>query len=181
MHEKELLRALLGYLQTFIAILFSHGHKLDRIERKIDRITALLTQKDGEAAVLEVDINLEGTITKGAKFMNMTDSQQCVSTLKPVTKAGKPATVEPGSISWTGPSFVALTPAADGLSCTFVAMGVGNDFYSVSADADLGAGVSTISGRFPCTVTPSQAATLGVDEGTPTEQVTAGPAPNPAP
>jgi hypothetical protein len=124
--------------------------------------------------------------------MKITDSQQNTAVLKPVTAGGKPAAVEPGSILWSGPSFAALTPSADGLSVTVVAMGVGGlpegaiegdpgeEYVSVSADADLGAGVVTISGKFALRVVASQAQSLGFEFGTPTEQVAAGPTPNPA-
>lgn len=113
--------------------------------------------------------------------MQITDSQQFLATIRPKTAAGKPAQVQAGSVLWTGPSFLAITPAADGLTAIVVAMGVGSDVISVSADADLGDGVVTISGMLNVVVTPSQAVSLGIDAGDVQEQVAPGPEPNPAP
>jgi hypothetical protein len=177
---------ILKYLQILIrTLLLSQARQLDRIESKLDRLIAL--QSDSFAGSLDFDLLQEEQTTKGVIFMKLTDSQQGILTIRPVTKGGKPAPVEAGSVLWTGPSFVAITPSADGLSATAVAMGLGGDdpggpaeeFISASADADLGTGVVTISGRVAIQVVASQAASLGIEEGPITEQVAAGPAPNP--
>lgn len=174
------------YIQSLFGIILSLGRKLDRIESKLDQVLKLILRDEQIAVTLDLSIEVEGQITEGVVFMRMTDSQQAVGTIAPKNKRGGPAPVQPGSVLWTGPSFVAVTPSADGLSATFVAIGVGGDdpggpqeaFGSVSADADLGEGVVTISSRFPIQVVASQATDLGVTFGEPTEQDAAGPQPN---
>jgi hypothetical protein len=151
---------------------------LARMESKLDRISSVLAEEF--AGAIDFDAVVEGVTIKGALEMQITDSQQVVLTIRPKNKAGKPASVEPGSVAWTGPAFVAITPSDDGLSATVVAQGIGDDQISVSADADLGAGVVTISGTLPLTVVASQAVSLTIEAGGPTEQVEAGPEPNPA-
>lgn len=172
------LEFLLKYLQQAIRpLFFVNSRQLDRIEKKLDRILAL---ESGEfAGSIDFDTKLEDQTTIGAIEMKITDSQQFTATIRPKNKAGRPAPVEAGSVIWTGPSFVAITPAADGLSAVVVAMGVGSDLLSVSADADLGEGVVTISGTLPLVVEASQAVSLGIEASEPVEQVEAGPTPNP--
>lgn len=111
--------------------------------------------------------------------MQMFDDQQCTVFLKPKTAKGKDAPIEPGSAIWTGPPFISIVPAADGKSAVFVAMGLGSGRASVSIDADLGAGVRTLSREFPVTVNAREADSLDVFEDTPVDQVAAGPEANP--
>ncbi len=103
--------------------------------------------------------------------MVITDSQKFTASIAPVDAKGNPAPVESGSIVWTGPAFVALTPSADGLSCDVAASGIGTGgTISVSADADLGTGVVTISGTLPIDVTAGQAVSLSISTTPPVEQ-----------
>lgn len=174
------LKIVLWYIKTLLGILLGLGAKLDAIDKRLDLIISALSIVENDAAIdLSIDVTLEDQTTEGATHMQMNDSQQATVHLKPKTKSGKPAPVEAGSVLWTGPSFVAITPSADGMDAAVVAIGVGSDNISVSADADLGAGVVTLSKSFPCIVVPSQAETLDVIEDPPVEQVAAGPAPNP--
>ncbi len=148
------------------------------ISQKLDIIIHILTSKN-RATTLEINTISNGEIKENIKSMQITDTQQVVATITPKNSAGNPAPVEAGSVLWTGPPSVALNPSDDGLSCTIVAIGIGAGDLSVSADADLGTGVVTISGSVPFEVVPSQAVSLGIGFGTPTEQVSAGPTPNP--
>jgi hypothetical protein len=119
--------------------------------------------------------------------MKITDTQQYKAFVRPRTRPtadhpqGRDAEVQPGSVLWSGPPFVAITPAEDGLSAIIVAVGVGSGEISVSADADLGDGVVTISGSEQIVVVPSQAASLAIEDTDVQEQVEPGPEPNPAP
>jgi hypothetical protein len=178
---------ILRYLQYILRALFPELFcTLRRLEAKLDRLLALQSGEFADELIFTTVI--DGKTIKGALEMKLTDSQQGILTAEP-SKGGKAKPVEAGSVAWNGPPFVALTPSADGLSVTVVAMGTGGDdpggpneaFISVSADADLGSGVVTISGKVPIQVVPSQADTLTIKEGAITEQVAAGPAPNPVP
>lgn len=61
---------------------------------------------------------------------------------------GQPAPVEAGSVTWASSDETVLTvaPAADGMTAAVDTVGAGTARISVTADADLGAGVSTITG-----------------------------------
>ena len=61
---------------------------------------------------------------------------------------GRPAPVEAGSIVWASSddTVLSVAPAADGMSAVVSSVGAGTARVSVSADADLGAGVVTITG-----------------------------------
>lgn len=179
MRTLNTVRIVLWYIKTLLDTIFKLGAKLDAMDKKLDLLLASQDVSDEEAITLDIDVTLEDKTIEGATNMNMTDSQQVTVTLKPKTKSGKPAPIQDGSVLWVGPAFVAVTPSADGMSAVYVAIGVGSGEGSVSADADLGAGVVTISKTFPVIVTPSQAESLDIVEGTPVEQVAAGPAPNP--
>lgn len=91
------------------------------------------------------------------------NEEKVVISLAPVTAAGNPAPLD-GMPTWTVTSGDAtLEVAEDGMSCTMLsgAANVINEI-SVSADADLGEGIRSISETIVYTVTPAEAATLGI-------------------
>lgn len=99
----------------------------------------------------------------------MTDIQQVALSIQPVSQAGNPAPVD-GIPTWdvSNPAVGTLTVAPDGMSAMFVTSGsLGDTQVSVSADADLGAGITTITGTLDISVLASQATTLGINAGTP--------------
>lgn len=101
--------------------------------------------------------------------LTLTDSQSCPLSVAFVDAAGNPAVVD-GAPQWlTGNSeILALAPAADGLSCVVNAAGpLGTATVSVSADADLGSGSTTISGSLDVTVIAGAAVTVDITAGTP--------------
>lgn len=75
-------------------------------------------------------------------------SQQCPVTLVITNAAGNPAQVQ-GAPTWatSDATVITVTPAADGMSAVVASVAPGGPArITVSADADLGAGVSTITG-----------------------------------
>jgi hypothetical protein len=78
------------------------------------------------------------------------NTQHVPFTLTITNTAGQPATVQPGSIVWatSDPTIITVAPAADGLSGFIEAVGpnTATATVSVTADADLGAGIVTITG-----------------------------------
>lgn len=106
----------------------------------------------------------------------LSDTQQCVLTINPVDKKGKPASVEAGSTKWTSSDATVATVAAemDSVQAVVTAVGPGTCQINVAADADLGMGVATIAGTLDVTVTAGQAVSLGISTGTPSEQSTGG-------
>ena len=104
--------------------------------------------------------------------MILTATQEVDLAINPVDKKGNPAQVD-GTPVWVSsdPAVIALVVAADGLSCVAKAGKMGHAQVSVTADADLGAGVVNISGVIEFDVAASQAVSLGIVAGTPREQV----------
>ena len=103
---------------------------------------------------------------------SMTATQQVDLTIAPKDKKGKPAALD-GVPVWAtdNTDVLALTPSADGLTCTIVAVGmVGTANVQVTGDADLGSGVAPLIGTLAVTVTPGQAVTIDITPGTPSEQ-----------
>jgi len=100
-------------------------------------------------------------------LITITDEQKVLVTLAPTTAAGNPATLD-GTPSWTVKEGDAIVePAPDGLSCTLISGTVGNSVIEVSADADLGEGVATITDTIDLAVVSAQASSLGLLVGTP--------------
>ena len=78
-----------------------------------------------------------------------------------------------GSPVWAvdNPNVLALSPAPDGLSCTVAAVGpLGNARVSIQADADMGAGISSLAGVYDVEVVAGQATAVEVSGGPVTEQ-----------
>lgn len=101
--------------------------------------------------------------------LNITNEQMIEVTLNPTTLAGYPVEVQPGSITWQKDSGDAtFTPSDDGRTCNLISQdipGAGDSVFKVSADADLGEGVQTITGFITLHVLGANAANLGLVAG----------------
>lgn len=109
---------------------------------------------------------------RGVLMLILTDSQKVALTFAPKDKRGNPAEVQ-GPPVWTSSdeSVVGLQVADDGLSATAVAAGpIGVAQVSVAADADLGDGVSTITGLLDIQTVAGTATTIDIAAGVPEEQ-----------
>lgn len=98
--------------------------------------------------------------------------QQFTITIQPVDAKGHPAKVD-GVPTWLtdNPAVVALTPSADGLSCLVAAVGIpGTVNINVTADADLGAGVTPLVGTIDCEVTQAPATSIVLTPGAVSDQ-----------
>jgi len=105
--------------------------------------------------------------------MQMSSSQFVSVSAAFTDSRGNPAPVEEGSATWRvdNPNVLALEPAADGLSCKVSAVGpLGTAKVSLTADADLGAGVATIVGVLDVEVTAGRATVVSLSPGVPQEQ-----------
>ena len=113
----------------------------------------------------------------------MTNSQQATASIKIVDKRGQPAPVD-GIPVWASSdeTIVTVTPAVDGMSAVVAAVGpLGTAKVSVTADADLGTGVSSIFGSLDVTITQGQAVGIEITLGDATEQGSGVPQPPPPP
>jgi len=107
--------------------------------------------------------------TEGAIMLQLTDVQKCTLSIQPLDAVGNPASVD-GTPSWSvsDSSVLAIEPATDGLSAVVTAVGpLGTAQVNVSADADLGSGVTTLTGALDVSVAASAATTLNISTGVP--------------
>jgi hypothetical protein len=105
-------------------------------------------------------------------MFTITDSQKTNLAINPVDKKGNPAKVD-GAPAWavSDETLATLQPAADGLSAGLFANGpLGTFQVTVSADADLGEGIATISGVLDVEVIAGAAASLAISAGPAEEQ-----------
>ncbi len=97
--------------------------------------------------------------------LKITNEQKIEVTLAPVTATGKPAQLD-GKATFTvisGSATIQQDVAGDGLSAFLVSGDLpGDSEILVEADADLGAGVETISDIIKLTVEGAKAASLGL-------------------
>jgi len=100
--------------------------------------------------------------------LSITSEQKIPVTMAPVTAAGKPATLD-GKPTWTLVSGDATIVVSDtGLSAELISADTpGDSNFLVEADADLGAGVETISDTIKLTVVGARAVNLGLVAGAP--------------
>lgn len=98
----------------------------------------------------------------------LTDMQKVPLSVEFLDAAGNPALVD-GTPAWSSSDpCVTLEAAADGLSAVATASGaLGTAQVSVTADADMGAGVEPITGLLDIQVIADKAATVGISAGTP--------------
>lgn len=104
--------------------------------------------------------------------VTMDTAQQCPVSIVVVDRKGKPVGTD-GPPTWlaSNTDVVALTPSADGLSCTVVAVGIpGTATVQVTADADLGSGVVNLVGTIDFEITPTQGTAIQITAGTPVDQ-----------
>lgn len=102
--------------------------------------------------------------------LSITNEEQVVVHLAPVTAAGKPTKLD-GAPTWTvvsGPAKV--NAAADGLSATLVSddNDLSDTIVKVSADADLGDGVEEVADTITLHTTHANAKSLGLSADAPT-------------
>lgn len=96
-----------------------------------------------------------------------TDEQKRTVSVNPLTASGKPAPID-GSITVTVQSGDGLAELVAGAPTTFKAVSgsaLADTVYLVEADADLGAGVVTISDTVTLSVVSASAVNFGFTEG----------------
>ncbi len=104
-------------------------------------------------------------------MLQLTNTQQCQLSIAGVDKKGNPAGLEGIIYSSSDPSVAAVTQdAADPSKALVVAVAAGTAQINVRADADLGDGVTELTGVLDVTVVPGQAVSFVINTGTPEEQ-----------
>ena len=147
-------------------------NRLYSVQSDVDRILEAVVPPP--ATGIRMLIVMDGQITQGTLPMSliMTDTQKFAASVSFVDAKGNPAQVE-GVPAWNAsdPSILTVTPAADGLSAEVVAVGpLGTSQVSVTADADLGEGVTPIVGVLDVQVVAGQAVAVSISTSAPVEQ-----------
>lgn len=99
------------------------------------------------------------------------DDQKVTLSISPVDAKGNPAAVD-GAPAWSSSddTILAVTAAPDGMSAVAVAGKIGDAQISVTADADMGGGTTTIAGALDVSVLAGQAVAFTINAGTPEAQ-----------
>lgn len=104
-------------------------------------------------------------------MLKLTSTQQASLSISAVDARGKPAQVDDVTWSSSDESVATVTvDPTDPRKATVKSVDAGTAQINVSADADLGDGVSTLTGLLDLTVLAGQAVALVISTGTPSEQ-----------
>lgn len=143
--------------------------KLDKVLERLDQIEDILTP--GPAVKVVFTANLEGSVQTGVENMELRDDQQVALTIKILDKKGNPAQVD-GAPVWAGSddTVILVKANADGMGANVVGVAPGTARAVVTADADLGAGTTPLTGTLDFTVTGGGAVSIAITPGTPTDQ-----------
>ena len=103
--------------------------------------------------------------------MTMKDNEKVKASVVFLDAKKNPAQVD-GVPVWAGSNDAAftVTAAADGLSADVVAVNIGSGQVTVTADADLGAGVTTITGTLDVSIIAGNAVTVQINTDPPMAQ-----------
>ena len=155
---------------------FGKGSKFDlSIEHGPDEHTVRLDWRGAAVSVLVSPVphlRMRIVYPNGSYFegempmaFQVADNGSFTASISPVDVKGNPAKVE--SVVWASsdPAIMTVVPdATDPMKAVFTAVGpLGTAQVQVSADADLGAGVTTINGTADVEVIASQAVALNVN------------------
>jgi hypothetical protein len=115
-----------------------------------------------------------GFTIRGVNLMFQMKDDQEVSTLPLVvlSKKGNPTSVEAGTVVFASsdPAILEVTDNGDGTAKVKAVGPVGTAQVQVSADADLGEGVKTVTGVADVEVVAGEAAVINISFGAPTTQ-----------
>jgi hypothetical protein len=141
----------------------------DAIEAELAQVVEILVP--GPAVGLVFSAYLDGIFLNEVTKMDLRDDQQVLLTIEPVDKKGKPAPVD-GVPVWASSdeTVITLVPAADGLSAIATGVVPGAARVVVTADADMGSGVTPLSGSLDFNVTAGAAASLSIIAAAPANQ-----------
>lgn len=112
-------------------------------------------------------VTIGGTIIRDIKMLVLPVDKKVPASVQPVDAKGNPAQVE-GAPVWTSSAenIATVTAAADGLSAEVTPTGaLGTCQINVTADADLGSGVTEIIGVLDVTTVAGEAVALQIQTG----------------
>lgn len=140
---------------------------------EVDWLRRKLCLQEPFSAAVRFRLAFEGAIFEGENMnVTLTAVQKVEAAISVVDAKGNAAVVD-GVPVWTAsdPAGLTLTPAPDGLSCSIAAAGpVGTYQVTLTADADLGAGITPLVGILDVNVVAGEAVAIGFALGTPENQ-----------
>jgi hypothetical protein len=105
------------------------------------------------------------------QMLKLTNTQQASLSISAVDRKGRPAQVDSIVFTSSDPNVATVEQdTADPSKALLKAVDAGTAQINVTADADLGDGVSELSGVLDVTVVAGQAVALSIGTGTPEEQ-----------
>lgn len=123
----------------------------------------LLTPKAGVAVCLKMFDEMKKEITMGLTIA--ADKKRTLS-ISPVDAKGRPAKVDGIPVWEVNPTGgVTLFPTTDGMSCDIVWIDARQQVVTVKADADMGAGVKTITGSLDVETLAAEAVGFSINAG----------------
>jgi hypothetical protein len=126
----------------------------------------------GPAVKLVFTVHLDdGTSHEAKEMETIRDDQKQTLSIQPIDDKKKPALVD-GVPTWASSdeTVVTVAAAADGMSAEVVGVAPGTARVVVTADADLGSGVTPLTGVQEYTVTAGAATTLSITAAPPASQ-----------
>jgi hypothetical protein len=136
--------------------------QLDQVRSTLEQLVQLTLHQP--AVRLVFDCYVGDQFYHEAKSMIITDVQKFTASIQPVDAKNNPAPVD-GVPVWSSsnPAVLTVTASEDGMSATITAVGpLGTAQVAVTADADLGEGVSPITGVLDVEVKASNAVSLSI-------------------
>lgn len=145
--------------------------RLVAIEEKLDAILEIFTEVAGKASSLNLRLGPPAVNTPGGDMAtkDLGVNQNADATINPLDADGNPAQIEAGSTQWavSDPTLAEVT-SIDDKNANVRNLGVvGTYELTVSADADLGEGVTTITDALTINAVPGEAVNLGLSLGEP--------------
>ncbi len=113
----------------------------------------------------------DGTTLNEVTQMDLRDDQKVLLTIAPVDAKGKPALLD-GAPVWASSdeTVVVVVAASDGLSAVASGVSPGTGRVVVTADADLGSGVTPLTGSLDFNITAGQATAITITAAPPASQ-----------
>ncbi len=142
-----------------------------RANRKLlEQIIEILTPGPAVKLIF-TSISEDGTTIEGVTMGTLRDDQKQRLSINPVDAKGKPALLD-GVPTWAGSddTVVTVEAAPDGLSAMVTGVTPGTARVVVTADADLGSGVTPLTGFVEYTITGGTAVALTITEDPPASQ-----------
>lgn len=106
------------------------------------------------------------------QLVQLTTTQQCTATVKPVDSKGNPAQLESAVWSCSDETVASIVPSEDGLSCEIIANAPGGARVVCNGDSETGEGKKPVVALVSVTVVAGQAQTLDMEVTDPVEQGT---------